>query len=723
MALNNVIQFPDTGRNSAARADRAPILKASSDYLARKLRAALRAMLPEIDEDLLTRGDLADEREQRQLYYGAHDVLQQNAARLESLIAAHWLRLLAEAGRRSAKPKTLELAGDLDELQLVDYVDVDEDLAVRAIASRLRDGCEDGLFGAGRRFAFLSGCAEDELPIADLLAKAVQASVTEAGFAPQARLEVLRALGRHGVGYLAAAVQDANAYLVEQNVLPQLRRSYVRPEAGKRPGGEALAATVGGDVFALLQHLVGAAGTGAAAPTASGVPVASARLAVPEAGVSLASMALAMEAVMTSLNVLQRSMPMAADAAPSNVLREFRNSDAGRSLGHIDAITADIVATLFDFIFDDAAIADPIKALIGRMQIPVLKVAMLDKSFFSSKAHPARRLLDGISRAAVRCGPGVGRDDPLYTRVAGIIDHLLNDFNQDTSLFDRLCGELDAFLDSQEALADEHAARAAPLVAAEERRQIAAQVADQALAGWLAMPLPAVVGDLLAHEWRGLLANHYRAGDHAAWSAALGTMADLVASVQPQRDARARRLLAAKLPMLVKRVQDALNQARVPDERRLALIDGLFDLHAAVLRGAAPEVAPAPPPRAAAEAEIDSAVIEQGDIRVDNISLLDSGAPPVGDVDHEVASEVAEIKRGDWVEFLEGEAGFVRYRLSWVSPQGGILLFTNPHSPRALAVAPAALAVQLRRGDAAVVPAEPIFERAVNRALESLQAA
>jgi hypothetical protein len=38
-------------------------------------------------------------------------------------------------------------------------------------------------------------------------------------------------------------------------------------------------------------------------------------------------------------------------------------------------------------------------------------------------------------------------------------------------------------------------------------------------------------------------------------------------------------------------------------------------------------------------------------------------------------------------------------------------------------VAPAALAVQIERGEASIVPVEPIFERAVHRALETLKAA
>ena len=65
----------------------------------------------------------------------------------------------------------------------------------------------------------------------------------------------------------------------------------------------------------------------------------------------------------------------------------------------------------------------------------------------------------------------------------------------------------------------------------------------------------------------------------------------------------------------------------------------------------------------------------------------------------------------------------MRYRLSWISPQRGILLFTNSQSPRAISVAPDALTLQIERGEATIVPVEPMFDRAVNRALEKLKAA
>lgn len=731
MAFDNVIRFPDGARTVGAGPDRARTLKGARDLLAQKLREALRTLLASLGEEFMAKGDVADERDLRSHFYGAKDALQNHGGRLEAVMAAHWLRAFDDAVRGAEKKAKPAGGSLLDDLQLVEFNEMDEDLATKAIGSRLRDGCEDELFAAGRRLAFLAGRDDDSLLVDDLLAQSLRAALTEIGFDGALRVEILRGAEAKAVEVFAPVIHDLNTFLVGRNVLPKLRRSYAKATAKRDVSEETSTATRGGanagDVFAMLQRLVG--GPAAPAPVVGATPgEVSEGMGLVDGIASVATMAQAMERVMSSLDVLQRAVPvaMAADIQPTtNVLREFRGSDAGQGLGHLDAVTVDIVATLFDFIFDDKAIADPIKALIGRLQIPVLKVAMLDKSFFSSKAHPARRLLDGISRAAVRCGPAAGHADALYARIAEIIERLQNEFAQDTSLFDSLCGELESFLDSQEQMADACAARAAPLVAAQEHREMAAVAAEQALAGWLQMPLPGAVADLLNSEWRALLVRHYLDGDDAAWDTAVSTVADLVASVQPQPDVKDRKLLAARLPLLVKRIHDSLDRLDIPDNRRLSLIDALFSLHAAVLRGAAPvvnEVVPAEP-MPMAEPEIASERIDEGDAQLESISLVDADALPVAEADGDISTRVAELQRGDWVEFAGGESGPVRYRLAWISPQRGILLFTNPQSPRAVSIAPAALALQIERGEATIVPVEPIFDRAVTRALESLKAA
>ena len=64
-----------------------------------------------------------------------------------------------------------------------------------------------------------------------------------------------------------------------------------------------------------------------------------------------------------------------------------------------------------------------------------------------------------------------------------------------------------------------------------------------------------------------------------------------------------------------------------------------------------------------------------------------------------------------------------RERLNWISPQRGILLFSNHQSAKAISIAPDALARQIRDGAARIVRDEEIFERALSGALDSVNAA
>lgn len=725
VAPDNVVRFPDGTRSSIGGREPSRTLKDARELVAQKLREAIRALFAELQDDLATKGDLADERDQRNFYYGGRELLRENLLRMEGLVAAHWLRL-SDMVTGSAKKKSAT-AASLDELELVDLGAMDEQIAVKALASRLHDGCEEGLFAAGRRLAHLAGDDELSISLDSILSDAVYTASKECALPGALCLEILDGAGRRVAGLFAPVVHDLNAFLVGRRVLPTLRRTYARAnrvdkdktqntEAGMPAGIDAA------DVFSALQRLVGAS---SGPVSGGGVPAGIGGGAGFASTVNPIDMAVAMQRVMTSLDSLQHAMPAPSSIPTSNVLREFRDSSVGKDLDHLDAVTVDIVATLFDFIFDDPAVADPIKALVGRLQIPVLKVAMLDKTFFSSKSHPARRLLDSISRAAARCGPNAGHDDPLYARILTLIEQLQSEFKQDAGLFDVLCTELNDFLDNQEREADDRAVKAAPLVVERERRELAAVAADAVLSAWLSSPLPQAVADLLTREWRALLIHHYMQDDPTGWESGIATASDLVASVAPVVDAAGRKQLAAGLPTLVKRIHDGLDQANVTMERRVSVLDCLFSLHAAVLRGAAPPVttivtqvaAPAAPELVRESIEMDDAVV------VENLSLLDADNVPVIEDDSDSQRRVDDLQRGDWVEFPGGTSGPVRYRLSWVSPERGILLFTNPHSPKALSVAPAALALQLERGEAAIVPVEPIFERAVNRALETLKAA
>ena len=94
-----------------------------------------------------------------------------------------------------------------------------------------------------------------------------------------------------------------------------------------------------------------------------------------------------------------------------NVLRDLQESPLGKKANQLESMTIELVAMLFDFIFETSDLPDGIKALLARLQIPVLKAAMLDGAFFAKKSHPSRLLVNALARSGARlvAGDGPGR--------------------------------------------------------------------------------------------------------------------------------------------------------------------------------------------------------------------------------------------------------------------------------------------------------------------------
>ena len=91
-----------------------------------------------------------------------------------------------------------------------------------------------------------------------------------------------------------------------------------------------------------------------------------------------------------------------------NVLRDLQESPLGKKANQLESMTIEMVAMLFDFIFETKDLPDGIKALLARLQIPVLKAAMLDGAFFAKKSHPSRLLVNALAEAGLGWSPVMG---------------------------------------------------------------------------------------------------------------------------------------------------------------------------------------------------------------------------------------------------------------------------------------------------------------------------
>lgn len=483
-----------------------------------------------------------------------------------------------------------------------------------------------------------------------------------------------------------------------------------------------------------------------------------------------------------NFNALNNFVPGESAVADLNVLRAIKAEGIAQGSNQVDTMTIDIVAMLFDYVFDDKSIPDTIKALIARLQIPVLKVAILDKAFFSKKSHPVRRLLDTLADASVAFAGEASRDDPLYKKIEVIVDRVHGEFDTDVTLFEQMIVEFEEFLRARETANADIIEQSARAMHEREKREMARLVAQAECEQRASQAdLPAPVAAILKGPWSRVLERVYLrdGGRNARFLEALETAEQLVWSVTPKVDASQRRDLVAALPLLLRRLQEGLDIASVEKEDRDRFFSALVDCHAAAvkagLRGesvaslfaaAHRDEAVAPlfekliaeeRAREAAAANINRSGVARIQFTDKGVEIeevmatkdgaatsvvteanananarTDNNANDNGQYEFSSASAFltaddsippAELKRGTWVEFIHDGKQKIRAKLSWVSPLKGVYLFTNPGATEALSIAPDALHRQLRLGAARIIEGSSMIDRAVDRMVTSLSGA
>jgi len=289
----------------------------------------------------------------------------------------------------------------------------------------------------------------------------------------------------------------------------------------------------------------------------------------------------------------------ALTSGTTNVVRELKSSEIGSSVDQTDSMTIDIVAMLFDHIFDDKRVPQALKALIGRLQIPVVKVAVLDKKFFSKKSHPARRMVDTLGEFALGLDESFDPSSPVFKRLEDIVQRLLDGFEDNIEIFEVLLEDLLALVREENQRAEEAAKEAARKIAYMERLEVGKAVAQFEIKKRAEMSrMPQLVLKFLADEWvKLLLLTHARHGkDSDPWKSAVETMDLLIWSVNHKQSTEERRKLAAMLPGLLKRMQTGLQAVGTQPDRRRQFFTKLMRLHTKVISGAANRSAAQPTP-------------------------------------------------------------------------------------------------------------------------------
>ncbi len=415
-----------------------------------------------------------------------------------------------------------------------------------------------------------------------------------------------------------------------------------------------------------------------------------------------------------------------------NVLRDLQESPLGQHVNQLESMTIELVAMLFDFIFETRDLPDGIKALLARLQIPVLKAAMLDGAFFAKKSHPSRILVNALAQAGLGWSAQMGHDDPLYRKIHSLVHRILDDFTDDLSIFEALRTELEQFLEAEETAAEANILSSAEEINETDRREVAPVVARlQTERRIETYPVPNFLASFLRQRWVGALEHIYlSAGDESdGWDQAIATIEDLVWSVQPKRTREDRKHLVALLPSLLKRLSAADYASPWQRDERDRFMENLVEAHAAAVKPTPsandlPTMAVAEQALAVAEMA-KAAGDEAGAVKAEALALAMSRAEPApapaaATVDDRFLEIAQSLERGMWIEF-EGDGGQLAFaKLAWVSPLRGTYLFTNRQGQKALSMTAEELADRFRNDLARLVEAEPLLDQAFTSMMENL---
>ena len=409
---------------------------------------------------------------------------------------------------------------------------------------------------------------------------------------------------------------------------------------------------------------------------------------------------------------------------PLNRLPLIRDAIGTRFANSGDRMTMDVVALIFDYLFRDRSIPDSQRQLFARLQVPIAKAALVDRSFFSDRKHPARRLLDELAAAAVGANADPSYQQEFETLAGAVIDEVCDRFGVDVTAFEAAGDRIRPFIahvDRAEAAAARDDIGAA--LANEETEADAAQVRVVLRDRLAGLALPFDVRSFAESVW----ADHLTAiravyGEHSnEWQAAMVTLDDLLWSISAKERTAQKARLTRLIPSLIRRLRSGIAGVPAAADRAQGFFESLYRLHIAVLRpgdkaapGAASVVAATTPRRPVVPAAAGATEPPMPEA----VAAADRTPFDIASV-HDYANEMVV---GTWVLFRSAD-GDTPARLFWVSPLRTRYVFTTRQLGRAISLTPDELARQLNAGQASViVEPVPLFDRAVSAALDTLAA-
>ena len=389
------------------------------------------------------------------------------------------------------------------------------------------------------------------------------------------------------------------------------------------------------------------------------------------------------------------------------------NTNAPLDTGCADSL--DLVRMLFDHILNDRNLAQPMQVQVGRLQIPIMKVSLIDTSFFSNANHPARQLLNEVASAGIGWSSGseLKRDD-IYNKIESIVSRVLSNFREDLNMFSNLIAELRHFVNKEKKKRN-HVEQRVKETEQGKARATQAKRAVQNLINQKAcgLRLPADSGDFISDAWSKVLVHVFitKGPDSQAWADSVETLDGLLWALRPLTDEAEIVEREDFIPHLITELEAGITLANLHDAgeqmaQLIQIIDEVHQADLALLDGSANASLP--------ELELT----EQPELILVDERLTPRTTIPVP---AEWVARVDDITEGCWVELGDDEDNLVRCKLATIIQPGNRFVFVNRKGMKVVERSPRELAQALADGELRLLETTHMLDRALDAVVADLR--
>ncbi len=725
-----------------------PIAQRVRDRARQQLLGLLTDLLNGTDDALFEMADRSHSDADHHLYFDSMREIRLHRADIEERFAAEIFRGFDTAYAPSAsKTATDDLLAD--DIALVHNDELEISVAISGIVSKITSQFSLAIMELTKRFDHLAKHGtinERRNPLGpQMLSEAFARAIECLTVDIRIRIILLKLFERTVMQRMGPVYQEANAALADAGVLKDLRRSLSRgrnphaqaggnrgpatagrggpgaadpgttrsPEGGAGGPAYASAGAAGehgsfGTIQTLLADL--RSGSGPVAPGDAGGVIATPQL------VSVLS---AIQAESGHEHVDIATLPPRVDLR--QVLVSRAPDVTGEALNHLGRADEDVVnfiGLLFDYILNDRNLAIPMKALIARLQIPIVKLAILDKSFFERSSHPARQLLNELSSAGIGWSSAAElKRDAVYDKIESVVIRVLNGFSDNPEIFQQLLDELREFRSRdakrqgrmEQRIRESESGKARTLAA----KQDVQKVINQKACG---LRLPRELGRFLSDVWsRALVYVSLRDGsDSPAWTSLMSTLDDLLWSLQPLDDIEQILERDAQRDALLDRLREGMALIPLPEAEQnrwcdviLHQLQSVSDSDRAYLED---DLAERP---AASFPELDEIVLAAPQEVTDDYQ----GEAP----EPAFLAKINQLREGSWVELQQDGAEPLRCKLATIVKPGDRYVFVNRRGMKVAEKSRMALARDLQDERLVLLDDSQVFDRALQAVIGNLR--